>query len=52
MLKMGELLKHLMVLLLVDVHGLHEAGHDVDGDREDYGAVVLGRYAVQCLQIS
>ena len=29
----------------------HEVGHDVDGDREDDGGVVLGRDAVQGLEI-
>ena len=31
--------------------GLHEVGHDVDGDGEDDRAVVLGRDAVQGLQV-
>ena len=30
----------------------HEGGHDVDGDGEDDGAVVLGGDAVQRLQIA
>ena len=30
---------------------LHEVGHDVDGDGEDDGAVVLGRDAVQGLEV-
>ena len=34
------------------VVGVHELGHDVDGDGEDDGAVVLSRDAVECLQIS
>jgi hypothetical protein len=29
----------------------HELGHDVDGHGEDDGTVVLGRYAVQSLQV-
>ena len=31
--------------------GLHEVGHDVYGDGEDDRAVVLGRDAVQGLQV-
>ena len=30
----------------------HEAGHDVNRDREHNGRVILGGDAVQCLQIS
>ena len=47
-------------LLLLHEHGVgilllwpvHQLAHDVNGDREYDGAVVLGRYAVQCLKIS
>ena len=31
---------------------LNEVGHDVDGDGEDDGAVVLGRDAVEGLQVA
>ena len=44
-----QLLLILHMLLLVDIRCLHEAGHDVYRYREDYGAVILSRYAVQCL---
>ena len=35
----------------VHVVGVHQLGHDVDGDGEDDSAVVLSRDTVQCLQI-
>ena len=38
-------------MMLVAVVG-HELGNDVNGDREDYGGVLLGRNAVQCLKIA
>ena len=56
MLQLRKVLKNLlMILLLLDLSnicGFHEAGHDVDGYREDYGAVVFSGYAVQSLKIS
>ena len=45
-----EHLKLLLLLLLVIIE-LHEVGHDVYGNREYYGAVVLSRYTVQGLKI-
>ena len=39
-------------LLLLLLGSVHQLAHDVDRDREDDGAVVLGRYAVQCLKIT
>ena len=38
-------------VLIILLGIVHEVGDDVDGDREDDGGVVLGRDAVQCLQI-
>ena len=49
-----QLLEHflLRLLLLVCVFCLHEARHNVNGNWEYYRAIVLGGYAVQCLEIS
>ena len=38
-------------VLIILPGNIHEVGDDVDGDREDDGGVVLGRDAVQGLQI-
>ena len=41
-----------LLLLLVAAGGLHKGGHDVNRYREDNGAIVLRRYAIQSLKIS
>ena len=37
---------------IVSVVDTHEVGQDIYGHREDSGAVVLGRNAIECLQIT